>query len=119
MRLLAYSKKQSVHVEKSLLLLWCKKVETSCALAAENKDSSPAKGHCMGVCAVENSMLFNPGHHHQPTQITGREGPGVANCGFKAKGVVTQSETGNTANDISGGLGKCTWKSCRENELGS
>jgi hypothetical protein len=37
------------------------------------------------------------------TQITGRGrgGDGVACCGLKAKGVDTQSETGNTANDIS------------------
>jgi hypothetical protein len=35
------------------------------------------------------------------TQITGRGGPGVSCCGLKAKGVDTQSEMGNTANDIS------------------
>ena len=35
------------------------------------------------------------------TRITGRGGPGVPCCGLKAKGVDTQSETGNTANDIS------------------
>jgi hypothetical protein len=37
------------------------------------------------------------------TQITGRGGGGVPCCGLKAKGVDTQSETGNTANDISCG----------------
>jgi hypothetical protein len=35
------------------------------------------------------------------TQITGRGGAGVPCCGLKAKGVDTQSETGNTVNDIS------------------
>jgi len=35
------------------------------------------------------------------TQITGRGGPVVPCCDLKAKGVDTQSETGNTANDIS------------------
>jgi hypothetical protein len=35
------------------------------------------------------------------TQITGKGEPGVPCCGLKAKGVDTQSETGNTANDIS------------------
>jgi hypothetical protein len=34
------------------------------------------------------------------TQITGRGGPGVPCCNLKAKGVDTQSETGNTANEI-------------------
>jgi hypothetical protein len=35
-------------------------------------------------------------------QITGRGGGGVPCCGLKAKGVDTQSETGNTVNDIRG-----------------
>jgi hypothetical protein len=35
------------------------------------------------------------------TQITGRGGAGVPCCGLKAKGVDTQSETGNTTKDIS------------------
>ena len=36
------------------------------------------------------------------TQITGRGGPVVPCCDLKAKGVDTQSETGNTVNDICG-----------------
>jgi hypothetical protein len=51
----------------------------------------------MGVCAVENCMLFII----NSLTLIGREGPGVPCCGLKAKGVDTQSETGNTANDIS------------------
>ena len=54
----------------------------------------------MGVCAVENSMLFILDIIISFTQITGRGGAGVPCCGLKAKGVDTQSETGNTANDI-------------------
>ena len=38
------------------------------------------------------------------TQITSKVGLGVPCCGFKAKGVDPQFKTGNTANDISGGL---------------
>ena len=78
-------------------------VETSCALASENKERviSPAKRHCMGVCAVENSMLFNLDIIISLAQVTDREGPGVSCCGLKAKGVDTQSETGSTVNDIS------------------
>ena len=62
------------------------------ALASENKDSYrkfgvPAKRHCMGVCAVENSMLFILDIIISLTQITGRGGPGVPCCGLKAKGV--------------------------------
>ena len=57
----------------------------------------------MGWSAVENSMLFILDIIISFTQITGRGrgGDGVACCGLKAKGVDTQSETGNTANDIS------------------
>ena len=56
----------------------------------------------MGVCAVENSVLFIMDIVISLTQITGRGGAGVPCCGLKAKGSVdTQSETGNTANDIS------------------
>jgi hypothetical protein len=55
----------------------------------------------MGVCAVEISMLFILDVIISLTQITGRGGPGVPCCGLKAKGVDTQSETGNTVNDIS------------------
>ena len=59
----------------------------------------------MGVCAVENSMLFILDiiimMMISLTQITGRGGPVVPCCDLKAKGVDTQSETGNTANDIS------------------
>ena len=55
----------------------------------------------MGVCAVENSMLFILDIIICLTQITGRGGPGVPCYGLKAKGVDTQSETGNTVNDIS------------------
>ena len=55
----------------------------------------------MGVCAVENSMLLIL-DIISLTQITGREGPGVPCCGLKTKGVDTQSETGNTVNDIFG-----------------
>ena len=56
----------------------------------------------MGVCAVENSMLFNLDIIISFIQITGRGGAGVPCCGLIAKGVDTQSETGNTtANDIS------------------
>jgi hypothetical protein len=54
----------------------------------------------MGVCAVENSMLFILDIIISLTQITGRGGAGVPCCGLKAKGVDTQYETGNTANDI-------------------
>jgi len=54
----------------------------------------------MGVCAVKNSMLFILDIIISFTQITGRGGGGVPCCGLKAKGVDTQSETGNTANDI-------------------
>jgi len=53
------------------------------------------------VCAVENSMLFILDIIISFTQITGRGGAGVPCCGLKAKGVDTQSETANTANDIS------------------
>ena len=53
----------------------------------------------MGVCAVENSMLFILDIIISLTQITGRGGPGVPSCGYKAKGVA-QSETGNAANGI-------------------
>ena len=59
-----------------------KHVETSCALASK-------------------SMRFILDIIISLTQITGRLGPGVPCCGLKAKGVDTQSETGNTANDIS------------------
>jgi hypothetical protein len=70
---------------------------------------SPAKRHyCMGVCAVENSMRFILDIIISFTQITGRGGAGVPYCGLKAKGVDTQSETGNTARHIVGGLGTCT-----------
>jgi len=55
----------------------------------------------MRVCAVENSMLFILNITISLTQITGRGGSGVLFCGLKAKGVDTQSEMGNTANDIS------------------
>ena len=55
----------------------------------------------MGVCAVENSMLFILDIIISFAQITGRGGGGVPCCGLKAKGMDTQSETGNTANDIS------------------
>ena len=54
----------------------------------------------MRVCAVENSMLFILNITISLTQITGRGGSGVLFCGLKAKGVDTQSEMGNTANDI-------------------
>jgi hypothetical protein len=53
------------------------------------------------------------------TQMTGRGGPGVPCCGLKAKGVDTQSETGNTANDISSGRSRkidSEGQGCRENE---
>jgi len=53
------------------------------------------------ACAVENSMLFILDIIISLTQSTGRGGPGVPCCGLKAKGVDTQSETGNTASDIS------------------
>ena len=55
----------------------------------------------MGVCTVENNMLFILDIIISFTQITGRGGGGVPCCGLKAKGVDMQSETGNTANDIS------------------
>jgi len=55
----------------------------------------------MGVCAVENSMLFTLDIIISLTQITDRGGPGVPCCGLKTKGVDTQSEMGNTANAIS------------------
>jgi hypothetical protein len=55
----------------------------------------------MGVCAVESSMLFILDIIIGFTQITGGEGGGVPCCGLKAKGADTQSETGNTANDVS------------------
>ena len=55
----------------------------------------------MGVCAVESSMLFILDIIIGFTQITGGEGGGVPCCGLKAKGADTQSETGNTADDIS------------------
>ena len=55
----------------------------------------------MGVCAVENSMLFILDIIVSLTQITGRGRSGAPCCGLKAKGVDTQSESGNTANDIS------------------
>jgi len=54
----------------------------------------------MGVCAVENSMLLILDIIFSFTQITGRGGGGDSCCGLKAKGVDTQSETGNTANDV-------------------
>ena len=50
---------------------------------------------------MENSMLFILDIIISFTQITGKGGPGVPCCGLKAKGVDSQSETGNTANDIS------------------
>jgi hypothetical protein len=50
----------------------------------------------MGVCAVEISMLFILDIISSLTQITGRGGPGFPCCGLKAKGMDTQSETGNT-----------------------
>ena len=52
---------------------------------------SPAKRHCMGVCAVENSMLFILDIIISLTQITGRGGAGVPCRGLKAKGVDMQS----------------------------
>jgi hypothetical protein len=53
----------------------------------------------MGVRAVENSMLFIL-DIISLTQTTGRGGATAPCCGLKTKGVDTQSETGNTANDI-------------------
>ena len=55
----------------------------------------------MGVYAVENCMLFNLDIIISLTPITGRGGAVVPCCGLKTKGVDTQSETGNTANNIS------------------
>jgi hypothetical protein len=55
----------------------------------------------MRVCAVNNSMLVILDIIISLTQITGRGGPGVPCCGLTAKGVDTQSETGNTANNVS------------------
>ena len=49
---------------------------------------------------LENSMLFILDIIISFTQITGRGGGGAPCCGLKAKGVDTQSETGNTVNDI-------------------
>ena len=50
---------------------------------------------------MEISMLFILDIIISFTQITGGGGSGVPHCGLKAKGVDTQSETGNTANGIS------------------
>ena len=49
---------------------------------------------------MENSVLFIMDIVISLTQITGRGGAGLPCCGLKAKGVDTQYETGNTANDI-------------------
>ena len=79
----------------------------NCALASKNKDSFLLRFTVWG-CMQENSMLFILDIITSLTQITGRGGAGVPCCGLiflccglKAKGVHTQSETGNTANDIS------------------
>jgi hypothetical protein len=58
-------------------MLWCKKVETSCALASKNKDCYLLRRDTvgMGVCAVENSMPFILDIIISLAQITGRGGP--------------------------------------------
>ena len=83
-----------------VLLLSCVKVETSCALASENKDSYLLRRDTVWGC-VQWKIACCSSWTASSAQITGREGPGVPCCGLKAKGVDTQSEMGNTTDDNS------------------
>ena len=88
--------------EKIVCCCWVQKSKNLLCSCLEGEGLlSPAKRHCMGVCAVENSMLFILDIIISFTQITGRGGAGVPCCGLKAKGVDTQSKTGNTLDDTS------------------
>jgi len=77
----------------SLLLLWCKKVETSYALASENKDSYLLRRDTVwgGVQWKIASMLFILDIIISIGQITGRGGPGVPCCGLQVKGATTRT----------------------------
>jgi hypothetical protein len=58
----------------------------------------------MRMRAVKNDMLLILDIIFSFTQITSRGGPGVPCHSLTTEGVDTQSETGNTANDICGRL---------------
>ena len=68
---------------------------------------------------MKNEMLLILDIIFSFTQITSRGGPGVPCHSLTTEGVDTQSNTGNTANDISWerGQGTCNWESCKEDKL--
>ena len=89
-------------------MFWCKKVETFGALASENKDPYLLRRDTVWGCEqwkVVCCLSWTSSSASQKSQV-GEERAGVPCCGLKAKGVDTQSETGNTANDISWEISK-------------